>query len=255
MKLTFVGTGSGKTSLKRFHSSLLVEKNRTTLLIDCGDSVSRALLNSGINFNSITDIIVSHNHADHYTGLPSLITQMKLCNRTEPLKIYLYKMFAHDIWNFLNACYLFKETIAFQIDIIGFENNTQININDNLVIMPRKNSHIKKKDEVREQNIPWNSSSFLISSKDTNLVYTSDVGSSDDLSLFDDSGFGYFITETTHISVSEFDNFLLSRPNVKLYLSHIDDEDEQTIFSWHQNLPPLIKQNVIITDDGLIENL
>ena len=74
MKIKFVGTSSGKASLNRFHSSLLLSSENYNLLVDAGDGISRALLVNGINFNSINGIIFTHLHPDHFSGLPALIS-------------------------------------------------------------------------------------------------------------------------------------------------------------------------------------
>jgi len=78
LEIKFVGTGSGKTLLKRYHSSFLIKTEAYNLLVDAGDGISRALLNQKVTFDSINGILISHLHPDHYSGLPSLIIQMKL---------------------------------------------------------------------------------------------------------------------------------------------------------------------------------
>jgi ribonuclease Z len=87
VNIIFLGTGSGKTSLKRHHSSLLISSQKHNLLVDCGDGISSALIKQNISFCSIGAILISHMHADHYSGLASLITQMKLVGRKETLTI------------------------------------------------------------------------------------------------------------------------------------------------------------------------
>ncbi|MCB9257926.1 MAG: hypothetical protein H6612_01130 [Ignavibacteriales bacterium] len=57
MELIFIGTSSGRTSLTKFHSSLLFKINSKNILIDSGDGISKALLNQKISANKITDII------------------------------------------------------------------------------------------------------------------------------------------------------------------------------------------------------
>ena len=89
--IVFVGTSSGKTSLKRFHSSLLVKSHSFNLLIDCGDGTSKALLSQGISIDLIDGILFSHLHPDHSAGFPSLIVQMKQLKRVKKLKIFCHK--------------------------------------------------------------------------------------------------------------------------------------------------------------------
>ncbi|MDZ7623513.1 MAG: hypothetical protein U5J96_03575 [Ignavibacteriaceae bacterium] len=48
MKITFLGTSSGKASLNRYHSALLFTSEKYNLLVDAGDGISRALMSNGI---------------------------------------------------------------------------------------------------------------------------------------------------------------------------------------------------------------
>src|SRR5210317_870930 len=127
MELTFIGTGSGKTSLNRFHTSILISENDHRLLVDTGDGISKALLASDISVNSIDSIIISHTHADHFAGVASLLTQMKIHVRTSPLAIFIHKDFLKFLSEFINVSYLFKETIGFDLKIIGYEFDQMIN--------------------------------------------------------------------------------------------------------------------------------
>ena len=86
--IVFIGTSSAKTSLKRFHSSLLVKSHSFNLLIDCGDGISRALLSQDISLDLIDGILFSHLHPDHSAGFASLIVQMKQLKRKKNLKIF-----------------------------------------------------------------------------------------------------------------------------------------------------------------------
>src|SRR5690606_40471278 len=77
MEIKFVGTGSGQTSLNRYHSSFLINTGGFNLLVDAGDGVSRALMHQKVLYNFIDGVLISHFHPDHYAGLTSLIVQMK----------------------------------------------------------------------------------------------------------------------------------------------------------------------------------
>ncbi|SUZ94295.1 uncharacterized protein METZ01_LOCUS47149 [marine metagenome] len=57
-------------------------------MIDCGEGTQIQLRKSGIKFNSIENIFISHLHGDHFFGLPGLISTFRLLGRTKPLNIY-----------------------------------------------------------------------------------------------------------------------------------------------------------------------
>lgn len=68
MKITVIGCGNA-FSQKSFNQSFLVEEGDSKMLIDCGMQTPQALANAGINLKAITDIYISHAHADHAGGL------------------------------------------------------------------------------------------------------------------------------------------------------------------------------------------
>ncbi len=113
MKIKFLGTGSGKTSLNRYHSSFLISSSTNSLLVDCGDGISKAILKQNIDFNSFNSILISHFHADHFAGLPSLLTQMKLGGRKNELTIFVHSSEKPFLEDFICHSYLFKRANDF----------------------------------------------------------------------------------------------------------------------------------------------
>jgi len=68
------------------HLALITPGRR--VLIDCGSNPVIRLEKAGLEINSITDIILTHFHPDHVTGLPLLLMDMWLTGRHSPLNIY-----------------------------------------------------------------------------------------------------------------------------------------------------------------------
>lgn len=66
---------------------VVVGKERMLLI----DSVSNPILRleqAGLDFNDLTDLIVTHFHPDHASGVPLLLMDMWLMGRQKPLNIY-----------------------------------------------------------------------------------------------------------------------------------------------------------------------
>jgi ribonuclease Z len=66
---------------------VIVGKDRMVLV----DSVSNPILRleqAGLDFNDLTDVIVTHFHPDHVSGIPLLLMDMWLMGRQKPLNIY-----------------------------------------------------------------------------------------------------------------------------------------------------------------------
>ncbi|MCF8240694.1 MAG: MBL fold metallo-hydrolase [Melioribacteraceae bacterium] len=251
MKITFAGTASGETSRERFHSSILLESENHKLLIDAGDGVSKALLKLKIDFNSIDSIIITHFHADHVMGLPSLITQMKLLKRTRPLKIYVHESLITQTKALLNFAYLFTEILDFDLSITGIKTNEEIDVDGKFNFTAKQNSHIWNKHKLKGfDDVSFVSISLLIKTESEQVIYTSDIGDSADLILFNKST-DYFITETTHVSFDEIKTAVEKLNPVKVILTHFSCDDRKKIEEQISSLDRNIRKIFILADDGM----
>lgn len=225
MKIIFIGTGSGKTSLKRNHSSFIITNRRYKLLVDAGDGISKALLVAKVSYNSINGILITHLHADHYAGLPSLIVQMKMNKRREQLDLFVHKDIARTVRDFIHHSYLFKEKLNFKLNVIDLKENAEIAVGEKFSVKFRQNSHLDeyiKFDHTKRLKFPCGS--FLFNVNNINIFYSGDIGSERDLRLFDDYKINYAISETTHVEMNEIMNYYLNAKPKILFLTHIGEE-------------------------------
>ena len=254
MEVVFVGTGSGKTQLKRFHTSLLIKSENHNLLFDTGDGISKALLTANLDVNLIDSIYITHTHADHFSGIASLLTQMKMAKRTKPICLYIHNSFVSFVRNFLYHSFLFPETFNFEMKIIGFNFYSEISITKNFYILPIKNNHISNKYNVHYiPDINFISSSVLIKSKNILTYYSSDIDSISDLHLINTFKPKYLIVESTHILFDELIEFIDNSNIKKTFLVHINDEDG--IVENYNKLSNKLKNKIILTIDGMFGTL
>lgn len=225
VKIKFVGTGSGRASLTRYHCSILISSEKYNLLIDAGDGISRALLSQKINYNSIDGIIITHLHPDHFSGLPSLIVQMKMDDRRSPLDIFVHNSLKSIVENLLLHSNLLPERMKFDINYKIFSEDERLSISKNFFTVPRKNSHL---DKLESYNLKYPDLNFLCFSllfeiENYKIIYTSDIGKERDLFLFEQTSSDIFITETTHIEPSVLFIELQKLDTEKIYLTHISE--------------------------------
>ena len=81
MKLTFVGSGDAFGSGGRFNTCLHLTRSGGDVLIDFGATSLVALRKSGIEPNSISTVILSHLHGDHFGGIPFLLLDTQFVSR------------------------------------------------------------------------------------------------------------------------------------------------------------------------------
>lgn len=251
MKLKFIGTGSGKTSLSRFHSSLIISAQNNNILIDAGDGISKALLAQKISYNTIDSLILTHYHSDHLAGLPSLLTQMIIEKRILHFKIYTHKKLIRILENFLQSSFLFPETFNFKIEIIGFDFENNCFVDDKFSFIVKQNSHINNKYNIVKDDVHFISSSFLFNVENKKIFYTSDVGNADDFHLFQNEEVDLFITETTHITLEEIKNVIISQKYKSVILTHIDDDKTYLLSNFAKELKKSYNIDVILAEDGL----
>lgn len=99
-KMTFLGSGSA-FSLNNYQSNILIEdlQSDKKLLLDCGTDIRFALRDAGLKMSDITDIYVSHPHADHVGGLEGVAFSTKWIPNRPKTNLIVSRYFANDLWN------------------------------------------------------------------------------------------------------------------------------------------------------------
>ena len=100
MKLLFLGTGSAFTvGADNYQSNmLLIHEGGDKLLIDCGSDIRFSLYDQGFSYLDITDIYISHLHADHVGGLEYICFNTKFDPRCQKPNLYISKDIAGPLW-------------------------------------------------------------------------------------------------------------------------------------------------------------
>ncbi|WP_337871737.1 MBL fold metallo-hydrolase [Ignavibacterium sp.] len=229
LKIKFIGTGSAKVSLKRNFTSLIFEIDYDKILIDCGDGITRALIQHKIELNSINKILISHLHSDHFSGLSTLLTQLKLCGRINPIEIFSSKENIPILKRFLYSSFIIPERMDFEIRFIGFDFEENVKLSKNLNFIARNNSHLQKYESYQKlYNLSLTSPSFLFSSSSKKIFYSSDIGVWEDLLLFAPP-IDVLICEITHIKLDELKEVIKKLKPHSTLLIHIPDEKESEI--------------------------
>jgi ribonuclease Z len=87
LSVFFVGTAGSIPTARRGLPSVLVRRGGDRILFDCGEGTQRQLLSS-VGLAELTEIFVTHFHADHWLGLPGLLKTFDLRARERPLQIH-----------------------------------------------------------------------------------------------------------------------------------------------------------------------
>lgn len=87
-KLVILGSSNAVPDEKHENTHLAVLGRERSVLIDCVSNPIVRLGQAGINFNRLTDMILTHFHPDHVSGVPLLLMDMWLLGRKEPMLIH-----------------------------------------------------------------------------------------------------------------------------------------------------------------------
>jgi ribonuclease Z len=116
INLTFLGTADQVPSVKRNHTSILLNYDGENILIDCGEGTQRQFRKASLNPCKINRILITHWHGDHILGIPGLLSTLALTGYNKTLFIYGPKGT--------------KNYIGELLKIFNFKRKYDININD-----------------------------------------------------------------------------------------------------------------------------
>jgi ribonuclease Z len=87
LSVFFAGTAGSIPTTRRGLPAVLVRRGGDRILFDCGEGTQRQLVSS-VGLLDLTEIFITHFHADHWLGLPGLLKTFDLRARERPLAIH-----------------------------------------------------------------------------------------------------------------------------------------------------------------------
>jgi ribonuclease Z len=87
LSVFFAGTAGSVPTARRGLPAQLVRRGADRILIDCGEGTQRQLVGS-VGLLDLTEIFITHFHADHWLGLPGLLKTFDLRGRERPLAVH-----------------------------------------------------------------------------------------------------------------------------------------------------------------------
>lgn len=117
MRIVLLGCGEAFDERVGNTSALVMADS--TILMDCGYAVPFQVWRHDDSPNLIDAIYISHGHADHYFGLPALLTRMWEEGRKKPLAVISQKQALEQIWQLVDLGYLrIRKRMQFPIEPI-----------------------------------------------------------------------------------------------------------------------------------------
>lgn len=117
--ICLLGTGGMMPLLYRYLSSLMIRCDGSNILIDCGEATQLAIKKAELTTKPIDYILFTHFHADHISGLPGLLLEMKNSDRVEPITIAGPK----GVEKVVNSLRIIANELPFKINFIELDDN------------------------------------------------------------------------------------------------------------------------------------
>ena len=118
--ITFLGTGQAVPTIRRNHTSILLQYKDETIMIDCGEGTQRQLRKAKLNPCTITKLLITHWHGDHILGIPGLLQTLALNGYNRELQIYGPKGTEFYMNKIMNM-FVFLDSIKYKIHEIDKE--------------------------------------------------------------------------------------------------------------------------------------
>jgi ribonuclease Z len=87
-KLIILGSSNAIPDEQHENTHMALVGKERLVLIDCVSNPTVHLPKAGLDFDRLTDVILTHFHPDHVSGVPLLLMDMWLLGRKLPLNIY-----------------------------------------------------------------------------------------------------------------------------------------------------------------------
>ena len=118
MKIIFLGVGEAFDE-NLPNNSQLVMSGKINLLLDCGFTVPQQIWKYSQDKNLLDAIYISHQHGDHFCGLPALLVRMWEEGRKKYLTIICQKNFKEKFKEFIDFVYFgFMDKFDYKINLI-----------------------------------------------------------------------------------------------------------------------------------------
>lgn len=216
------GVGDGLANADRNHSSYLYQFAGNCVLIDCGEPVARSFKASGLSYDLIDHIFISHLHSDHFAGFLMLLQTFWLEKRTKQLRVHLPSDAIAPVQQLLRSVYLFEDLLPFKLLFEPLKKGETIKVG-NAQITAFPTTHLEQLRARFQSRYPgdYQAFCFLIESDGARIAHSCDIGAPEDLAPLLGKPIDLLVCELSHFTPEALFKYLRGREIRKLALIHI----------------------------------
>ena len=216
------GVGDGMACADRNHSSYLYRFGDVSLLLDCGEPVSRSFEALHLDHNSIDRVFISHLHSDHVGGFFMLMQGFWLGRRRKPLRVHLPADGIAPLRAMLRAAYLFDELFHFDLLMEPLETASPVK-QGRVRITPFPTTHLDRLRKSFQAKYPgdYAAYSFLLEAGRLRVAHSADLGAVEDLEPLLARPLDLLVCELSHFTPGRLFRYLKGRDIGQIVFTHL----------------------------------
>ena len=220
--LTCFGVGDGWPCADRNHAAFLYRFNQTTLLIDCGEPVDGRLKASGVKYDALDGILISHPHSDHIGGFFMLMQGFWLEGRRKDLPVHIPGGVIKPLRQMLKAVLLFDGLMDFKTRYHPLRSARPFRVR-NVQVTAFPTTHLEglRAKFQRKSRADFSAFSFLLQADGVRIGHSADLGRPQDLDPLIQKPLDLLVCELSHFSPEEIFFYLRGRRIKRIVFVHL----------------------------------
>jgi ribonuclease BN (tRNA processing enzyme) len=216
------GIGDGWPCPDRNHSAFLYRFGRVTLLLDCGEPISGEYKASGLSYDAVDRIFISHLHCDHIGGFFMLMQGFWLEQRQKDLVVHMPRDGIQPVRQLLDASCIFDELMAFRMEFKALQAGEPV-VTHNVRVTPYPTTHLEslRKSFQRQYPQDFAAFSFLMESDRLRIGHSADIGAPEDLAPLLSGPLDLLVCELAHFRPEDLFNYLRGRDIKRIIFTHL----------------------------------
>jgi ribonuclease Z len=216
------GVGDGAPCGDRNHSAFLYNFGSGSILIDCGEPLSRSFKATGLSYDSIERIFISHLHSDHIGGFFMMMQGFWLEQRRKDLRVHLPAEGIEPLKRMLEAAYLFDELLKFRFDLEPIQVGQRVDVGD-VRVTPYRTTHLESLRKMFQERHPqeFAAFSFLLETDGLRVAHSADLGAPEDLAPLVEKPLDLLVCELAHFEREDLFRYLKGREIQRIVFTHV----------------------------------
>jgi ribonuclease Z len=216
------GVGDGWPCADRDHSSLYYRIGKISILVDCGEGLSRSFKAAGFPYDSPDHIFISHLHSDHTAGFFMFMQGLWLERRTKPLTVSMPAEGVKVFRRMLEAGYIYPELLSFRARFKALRARRPINVGP-VKVTPFHSSHLDQLRLAFQKRYHGKHEAFCfrIEAGRLRIGHSADIGSPADLAPVLDQPLDVLVCELAHFQPEEMFRYLQGRKVKRIVFVHL----------------------------------